>query len=285
MAGMPGSRGVWCVRSLQAWAVGAAAVQAVVAAAVLARPAAAQVALSTYEVHLQAAEVRRPATRVVTVRNDERTPVTLRVLTEDWVRDSTGQNVFSAVGSAKASCRDRISARPASLTLAPGASAPVTVTVAPGGEEGCWGIVVLTPGARPRPEGSRGPSLESRTGVKIYVHPARPVRALAINAVTLPDPPAPRPGTVGPPPRRTLAVLLENRGNEHLKLGTTIELRTAGGQLLATIRGEDAYLTPAAARVLRVPLPALSAGEYEAKVSVGYGEAAPAVRTARVRVR
>lgn len=243
----------------------------------------AQVAVDELEMHFQLAPGRGELTQVIPVRNEQERVQQVRVVLNDWQRDSTGRNEFLPLGTHPGSCRDRVKVFPMTFQIAPGAVEYVRVTYDAAGDlAGCWSIVlfesVQPPPPRDAQQGSRL-TIEVRTGVKVYVHAPAEVKsgeiafADVVQAWVPREPPA---GAARGTPRDSALVWqadvrFRNTGTAHLRLKATVEIRDLDGLLLQKVVSGEAYLTPDAVRDLRVTLPTLAKGDYMALVMVDYG--------------
>lgn len=241
--------------------------------------AAAQVAVDELEMHFRLGAGRGPLTQVVPVRNELDRVQQVRVVINDWQRDTLGGNEFHPVGSRPGTCGEKVKAFPATFQIAPGAVEYVRVTYDAGADvAGCWSIVlfetVQPPPARNQQQGSFL-TIEIRTGVKVYVHPANPVLAGEIAYADVVEAWVPKEVPAGAKRDSTRVwqadVRFKSAGNEHLKLKTTVEIRDADGLLLQKVTAPDAYITPNAVRDQRITLPTLPKGDYVALVMVDFG--------------
>jgi P pilus assembly chaperone PapD len=242
-------------------------------------PADAQVSVTELEVHLQLKGDTVPLTQVIPVKNDETRVQQVRVVVGDWIRDSTGNNVFteSATGVSER-CGARLSVFPTTFQIAPGATELVRVSYAPNSQdEGCWAIAfietVQPPVRRPDGQGSFL-TLEVRTGVKVYVHRQNAYRAGIVESADV--------GLVWRPVRnaagrkdstqvREATVLFANTGTAHIKVRATLEIRDLQARLLQTVAGSDLPMVPNSARYIPLAVPALPRGDYVAVMLLDYG--------------
>ncbi len=251
-------------------------------AALLSGPAtaAAQVAVDELELHFSLAGARSGTlTQVVPVRNEKDRVQQIRLTIGDWERDSLGRNAFYALGQLASSCKDRVKAFPTNFQLQPGAVEYVRITYEPGTDvAGCWSIVMFESVQPPRPAGEQPGSfltIEIRTGVKVYVHPAAPTRAGELAWADVVQAWVPKEVARGQRPDSVRAwqadVRFVNTGTDHLKLQPRVEIRDRDGKLLHTVTSLEAYLTPKAVRDLRLTLPDLPSGDYVALVMIDFG--------------
>jgi P pilus assembly chaperone PapD len=240
-------------------------------------PTSAQVTVDDLEVHLRLAAIRAPMTQVIPVRNEEKRAQQVRVSLGDWVRDSLGNNTFVEYDSLPSSCGARLRAFPTTFQIAPGATEQIRVTYQPApADTGCWAIVfietVTPPPARPDRQGSFV-TIELRTGVKVYVHRPDAARAGKVDGGSVELVWRPRaPGTASRDSVqvREAVVRFANTGTAHLRIASKVEIRSLDNRLLHTITGPEAVMTPAALRLVRIPLPALPRGDYVAVVLLDY---------------
>jgi P pilus assembly chaperone PapD len=247
---------------------------------VLPSSARAQVAVDELETHFQLAGRRGPLTQVIPVRNEQDKIQQVRIVLNDWHRDTLGRNEFHPIGSDVGSCGEKVKAFPMTFQIAPGAIEYVRVTYddAAGDQTGCWSIVLFETVKPPAPRNEQQGSflsIEVRTGVKVYVHPARPVRAGEIAFADVVEAWIPKQVAQGAPRDSAKVwqadVRFKSGGNEHLKLKTVIEIRDGDGLLLQKVTAPEAYMTPNAVRDQRVTLPNLAKGDYVALVMVDFG--------------
>lgn len=238
----------------------------------------AQVSVDELEVHMQLAPERAAITRVIPVRNEENVAQQVRISLGDWTRDSLGYNVFTEAGSQPSSCGDRVQVFPQTLQVAAGATEMVRVAYTPTpADSGCWSIVfvetVKPPPAQPDAQGSFL-TIEIRTGVKLYVHRPGEIAMGAVQDAWVDHVwhPVTSASTVRDSARvREATVLFANTGTAHLRVRSTMEIRSLDNRILHTIEGGEAPMTPGSTRQIRIPIPELAAGDYVAIVLLDYG--------------
>jgi P pilus assembly chaperone PapD len=248
------------------------------AVALAAAPVHAQVSVDELELHLKLAAVRAPITQVIPVRNEERRAQQVTISMGDWMRDSSGNNAFLEYESTSASCQSRLRVFPTTLQIAPGATELVRVTYTPTpADTGCWAIVyieaVQPPPAVPNRQGSFV-TFEIRTGVKIYVHRHDAVAAGQADTAFVQESRVLRDPLVSLKDSidiREAVVRFLNTGTEHIRVQSTVEIRSLDNRLLHTVKGDEAPMTPGSARYLRVRMPELVRGQYVAVVLLDYG--------------
>lgn len=246
--------------------------------ALLATPggARAQVAVDELEMHFQLGRAGA-LTQVIPVRNEQDRVQQVRVVLNDWQRDTLGRNQFLPVGSYPGSCGDRLTVTPMTFRMEPKTEASVRVTVAPGADlAGCWGIVLFESVEPPRPNGEQGSfvSISVRTGVKVYVHAPNETRLGELtygDVVQAWDVKELGAGKRDSSQVWQAQLRFQNTGTAHLKLKSTVELRDLNGTLLHRLAVPDAYVTPGALREIRHDLPALAKGGYVALLLVDFG--------------
>jgi P pilus assembly chaperone PapD len=238
----------------------------------------AQVAVDELEMHFQPGAGTAAATRLVPVRNEQDRVQQVRVVLGDWVRDSLGRNVFLEAGSHASSCGERLRVFPMTFQVAPGGVENVRITYDPADDRaGCWSIVFFESAAPPSEDRQRPGSyltIEVRTGVKVYVHAPRAVRAGEITFADVVEAwqPRQRPGAPRDSVRvRQADLRFVNTGTAHLKVRPTVEIRDAGGKLLHKVNGPEGYMTPRSLRDFAIALPGLASGEYVALMLLDYG--------------
>lgn len=264
----------WSLLTAPAFAVLLSAVSAALAPATVQ----AQVSVDELELHMRLAAERVPITQTIPVRNDEGRAQQVRVVLGDWVRDSLGNNLFLEAGTVGASCGGRLKVFPATLQVAAGATELVRVSYEPApADTGCWSIVfietVQPPPPRPDGQGSFV-TIEIRTGVKVYVHRHDAVALGEVQDVGVAEAWRLRaPGTASRDTAlvRETSVRFFNSGTAHVRVKTSLEVRTATGDLLHTLPGPEAPMTPGSTRIVRIALPSLAAGDYVAIMLLDYG--------------
>ena len=70
-----------------------------------------------------------PETKSVTITNQSTAPISIKTSFSDWRRDSVGRKIYYAPGSIKNSCTKFIKANPQFLTINPGESRNIEVTL------------------------------------------------------------------------------------------------------------------------------------------------------------
>jgi P pilus assembly chaperone PapD len=251
---------------------------ALAAAVSLPAAATAQVSVDELEIHMRLTPQHGAITQTIPVRNDEAKAQQVRVVVGDWVRDSLGNNMFLEAGSVGASCGQRLKVFPATLQVAPGATELVRVSYEPvPADTGCWSIVFIetvTP-PTPRPDGQGSfLTIEIRTGVKIYVHRADAVALGEVQDMSVATAwrlKEPGTGSRDTTLVREASVRFVNSGTAHLRMRTSLEIRSAAGELLHTVDGPEAPMTPGATRIVRIAMPTLPAGDYIAIMLLDYG--------------
>lgn len=239
--------------------------------------AGAQVSVDRLEMHFFPG--RDSIAGVFSIRNETDSTQQVRLFFLDWVRDSVGGNVFTPPGSHEASCASRLEVFPLTMQLAARRSEFARVNYTPTGldDVGCWAVVMVEPVKPPEPAnfGRMGATITVQTGVKMYVHPTRPVQGAAVEyadmeerlEIGVPNPT----GRVDTTVVRELVVRFVNTGNDHLVVQTSADVRDGSTQLVGQLKGPDAYITPGAFRDVIIRLPVLPSGRYVALVMLDYG--------------
>lgn len=235
--------------------------------------------MEALEVHLQRAPGKPALTGLIPVRNELDRPQQVRVLINDWRRDSLGRNEFLEAGSLPSSCRERLQVFPMSFQVAAHSVENVRVNYdAAADSTGCWSIVMFETVEPPKPKSAENGSyltFQIRTGVKIYVHSERAERAGEISFADVAQGWRPLPVAPGARPDSTRAwqadLRFVNTGSAHVVIRSSVEIRDLDGLLLQKVAGDEGYLTPGAVRDMRIPLPDLAPGTYLALVLVDYG--------------
>lgn len=245
-----------------------------------ARSASAQFTIDNLEVHLTA----RPGeslTRLIPVRSELDSVQQVRFVVKDWVRDSLGGNIMTDYASLASSCEDRLEVFPLSLQLGARATEYIRVTYAEptAPDPGCWAIVLGETVRPPRPASASGGASVTITtliGVKVYVHRANAVADGSIVSAAVEEfwePVQQQDAPLDSNFVRQVAVRFANTGTAHLRVKSTVEIRGENSQLVTTLSGPEAYMTPESFRDVLVRLPALERGRYAAVVLLDYGAA------------
>lgn len=242
------------------------------------RAAHAQVSVDELEMHMQLTRVRETITQVIPVRNEEDRAQQVRIGLGDWTRDSLGNNVFVEAESLPSSCGKRLRVFPQTFQIAAGATELVRVSYEPTpADTGCWSIVfvetVTPPPARSTAQGSFL-TIEIRTGVKVYVHQPDEtalgqVEDAWVALVWRPLDPAS--GVRDSVQVREATIAFVNSGTAHLRVKSTMEIRSLTNQLLHTVDGGEAPMTPGATRLIPIRIPSLPSGDYIGIVLLDYG--------------
>jgi P pilus assembly chaperone PapD len=242
-------------------------------------PAAAQVSVTELEVHLQLKGDTLPLTQVIPVKNEETRVQQVRVVVGDWIRDSTGSNVFTEPATGvSARCGARLRVFPTTFQIAPGATELVRVSYSPGAaDEGCWAVAFIEtiqpPARRPDGQGSFL-TLQVRTGVKVYVHRPSAHRAGIVESADVALVWRPVRNTAGRKDSvqvREATVRFANTGTAHIKVKATLEVRDLQARLLHRIEGTESPMVPGAWRYFPLTVPTLASGDYVAIVLLDYG--------------
>jgi hypothetical protein len=144
-------------------------------------------------------------------------------------------------------------------------------------DPGCWAIVIMEALKPPSARATTGPSVNVTvlTGVKFYVHRSGEVADGSIEYADVETSyeRQDRDGRVDSTLVRDAVVRFANTGSAHLRMKTTVEIRSETTALLHTIPGSDVYLTPGAFRDVVVRIPTLARGRYFAVALLDYGGA------------
>lgn len=252
-------------------------VLAVAASGGWSRPLSAQFTIDELELHF-APDGSGTLTGVIPIHSSLDSLQQLRIVLNDWERDSTGANKFVELGTLPSSCRGRIEVFPATVQLAPRGTEFVRVTYTGRGlpDPGCWSAVSVER-VRPPSELPQGPSvtLALVMAVKVYVHATGATASGDVISADVEDiwvrQPANAAGVVDSVPARQVAVRFANSGSAHLRVKTTLEIRTQTTQLVERAEGPEAYITPGNFRDILIRLPSLRPGRYAAIVLLDYG--------------
>lgn len=244
---------------------------------VWARPAMAQFTVDELELHFTP-NGSGALTGVIPVHSELDSLQQLRVVMADWDRDSIGGNRFVEFGSLPSSCKGKLEAFP--LTVQLGARATEFIRVTYTGREmpdaGCWSAVTIER-VRPPSELPQGASITVAivVAVKVYVHATGATRSGDVVSADVENIMVLREGAAAgvrdSVPARQVAVRFANTGTAHLRVKTSLEVRTETTQLVTRVDGPEAYITPGNFRDILIQLPDLPKGRYAAIVLLDYG--------------
>jgi len=242
-------------------------------------PITAQVVVEDLEVHLTVrAGDSQNLSAVVPIRNELEHAQQVRITLEDWSRDSVGANVFHPYKSMPGSCGDRLQVFPADLRIDARSQQSMRVVYTPApSDTGCWAIAFIESVNAPKPNPTTEGShliVDVRTGVKVYVHREREVRAGILEDALVDAFWRRREATSGW--RDTVAVheahtRFTNSGTAHLRVKSKIEIRDADAKLIRADEGGEYYMLPGAQVTMRFTLPTLPKGDYIAIILLDFG--------------
>lgn len=249
----------------------------VVLVLVAAAPASAQVLVYGALARDHAASAGEVYEEVIEVHNPTAEPQQARVAQTDYRFAADGTNDFGTPGSTERSNADWITVTPSMVTLSPGETATVTVSVrvpgatpAPAGSY--WSMIMI----EPIPRGSDESTLDApqdlqygvvervRYGVQIATHVGAAVAAAEVVAVTL---------EAGDAGTRVLSADVINGGTGMLDGPVYIDVFDASGEARGRIDGTSARIYPGTSFRHRVDLGSLEPGVYEALLVIDGGEA------------
>ena len=230
--------------------------------AVLPTPSAAQIAVDRVEIVFQP-KTADPRVGVITLKNEGNQPVQAQVRLEDWDRAEDGTNHWYPQGTLRGSCGAVLQIFPASVSLDPGASQAVRVTMdttsAPTRE--CWaGAVVET--VQPRVTNGRAVNYVIRTAVKVYILPP----ALRLEGEVSAMSAAHQLGQQAD----TLDLVFANTGERHLVAKGSVEFRRPDNSVAARVELPTLYTLPGATSRARLQVPQLPQGRYVALAILDY---------------
>lgn len=233
----------------------------------------AQFSVTELEVHLRP-NGRGPVTGVIPVESTLDTLQQLRLVMMDWKRDSAGSNIFEPLGTLPGSCAGRLELFPATVQLRPGTTEFVRVTYTGPGlpDPGCWAAVtferVQPPSVLPD-----GPSITVSllVAAKVYVHASDAVAAGEVVSADVENVWLPNPPSRDSVQARQIALRFANTGTAHLRVKSTLEVRSQSTALLGQQEGQEAYIAPGGFRDIVIRIPDLPRGRYVAIVLLDYG--------------
>jgi hypothetical protein len=223
---------------------------------------AAQLAVDQVELFLDPhAAGRAGGVRSFNVSNESDHLVEATLYLNDWDRDETGENRFSASGHLPQSCGRYLRVFPLSLRLPPHTYQAVRVALegADSLRQACWSVLFVESSA---PQQARGRAITyvTRLGVKIYAVPANLAKDGEIENVELSD------STV-----RSVIVSFHNSGEVPLWPHGGVEFRRLDGSVAAKVPIEEFPTLPGSVRRLAIAVPKLPRGRYIALALIDYG--------------
>ena len=232
--------------------------------ALSASPLKAQIAVNRVEISFQPkAFDSRLGTIVLT--NEGNAAVQAQVRLEDWDRAEDGTNRWFPYGTLPGSCGKMLQIFPASVSLDPGASQAVRLTMdstaTPTKE--CWAAAMVET-LQPRVEGGgRTVTYAIRTAVKVYVVPqGQTSEGELLDMVIAPD---------STSKGEAVDLTFQNTGGRHLMTKGTVEFRRADNSVAAKIDVPMLYTLPGAKSRVHLAVPKLPPGKYVALAVLDYG--------------
>ena len=229
-----------------------------------ARPLAAQIAVNRIEIAFQP-KAYDPKLGTIVLTNEGKTTVQAQVRLEDWDRAEDGTNRWYKYDTLPGSCGKLLQIFPGSVSLEPGASQAVRLTMdstaAPTRE--CWAAAMVET-LQPRIEGAgRTVTYAIRTAVKVYIMPpGQSAEGELTEMVIAPDTSA---------HADALDLLFQNTGGRHLVTKGTVEFRRPDNSVAGKIDLPLMYTLPGARSRLHLPVPKLGPGKYVALAVLDYG--------------
>lgn len=199
------------------------------------------------------------AATLLRIDNEGEDAMQFRVYAVDFDQDRDGEHLFAEAGTLPRSCAGRLRFAPDALTVPAGSGGVVRVSLEPGGDPTCWSMLfVEAPSA-----GTGAIRVNQRIGVKIY----------GLGAKRGPDGELVE-ATVQPAGDSVeVAFAFRNPGDWPLRPSGAVEIRDAGGAVVATAPVPAFSVLPEHERRLRVSLPLESAapGRYLAVPILDFG--------------
>ena len=145
-----------------------------IGALVAATPVAAQISIEQLEVKFTLGTAE-PTTQSFRINNVSNAPVQVTIRTSDWDRSETGENRYFEIGTVAGSCRDALTIFPMTLSIEPGRSEEIRVSV-PANATPCHSILFVEMPPPPAQANRNGAALtyNLRYGIKVYVEPDAP---------------------------------------------------------------------------------------------------------------
>lgn len=206
-----------------------------------------------------------PRLGVLTVQNDGDRAVQAVVRLEDWDRAEDGTSRWYPLGTVPGSCGPALQVFPPTISLEPGASQAIRMTVDSTPLEGeCW-VAVMVETANPPPSASSAVGYRIRTATKVYVQPpgltvGGEVESLRVVEMAIEGDSA-----------RTVEVVFANTGNRHVEGKGEVQVRAPNNEILYTIPLPTAYVLSGARARVRAAFPDLPAGRYALLAVIDYG--------------
>lgn len=207
---------------------------------------------------------------IIPVRNDTDHLVHAVVRLEDWDRSDDGTNHWYPQGTRPGSCGSALSVFPQAVSLEPGSSQSLRVTLDAGATKSseCWSAVVIE--SAPPPSATvQAVTYVLRTAVKIYVEPPGLTANGEITAFAEREEPSH--GDSATASSRQLELAFSNTGSRHLMAKGVVEFRRADNSVAAKVPLAPIYALPGARRVARIDAPLLERGRYIALLLLDYG--------------
>jgi hypothetical protein len=217
--------------------------------------------------------------QTVLLFNQGRDPVTVTAYAWDWWHEPGNARKFAPPGSLPHSAAKWISFIPDKVTLTPGKGVNVTVVVAtpPDASAGNYAVAWFEsiPNATPNVK-------EMRVGARLGVLVMAEVRGQTKPGVAI-DELALTPPTASQPLKASIKIT--NTGDVHLFPKGTLVLMDRKRKLVGHVGFEKQRMLPGEERTVQVKYGGnLKPGEYEAILTVDYGDAGAAVKTTTLTV-
>lgn len=180
-----------------------------------------------------------PETQVLTILNEAAEAMQVRLYLGDFEQQPEGDNQFGTLGAHPMSCAGRLSVFPESVSLEPGTTAQVRVTMS-AGEGVCWSALFAERGV---PDEQF--KIAHRIAIKVHAHPPGARADARVLDVRV------EPAEAG----LATVVTLDNTGTRNLRPTGTLEVRSLAGDVVHSQEIPTFSVLPGHRRVVRIPLP------------------------------
>jgi P pilus assembly chaperone PapD len=239
-------------------------IAAVVLVAALGAPRAdAQVAVDQLEMVFKL-QPGNPRLGIINLRNEGATAVQAVVRLEDWDRLEDGTNRWFPSGTVPGSCGPVLDVFPQSVSLEPGASQAVRVTMDSTASLNaeCWAAAIVE---AVQPRSASGVQNVIRTATKIYIQPPGLEARGEVVGIQV------APAAGGKDSAASLAVTFHNTGQRHLETTGEVQFRRPDNSIAAKVPVQTLYTLPGAKYTRKVRLPSLPSGRYVVLAILDFG--------------